>query len=413
MKMSQVKKHRLLQQAGHRKSGSSICLKFAAFALAACLFCGMKDDEETLGATNQRNEVSVEDIAFSRTSPSKIQVSWGDGQDKLVKRYLVKRRSVSAAKGTGKWKTIYRVKSDGKATGKAWSFTDALKQSTPQLYEYRIAVEVSDKKRDIPAAGKTIPASNIMVCLDPGHYQGKNEVLGEESYGFVEGDFILKLAKKLKKELKGTYGISSYMTRSTGDITLGGYTNLNLDSGHISLRGEYAAKKKSNLFVSLHTNANSENANGHGTYMQPIAANKAIVFANTVAGKSDAAIATCNSIGLNLSAVNKQLGLSKTKKFKTVKKGHLFPWDEEYNDGLNKIGTVACRLGRYGDYYGVLRGASNVGVPGVLIEHGMHTVPEVRKAAAEGTLAKSWAAADAYGIAYGFGFVKEMAMPGN
>ena len=55
----------------------------------------------------------------------------------------------------------------------------------------------------------------------------------------------------------------------------------------------------------------------------------------------------------------------------------------------------------------MLRGASNVGVPGIIIEHGFHTVEDVRRAAMNDNLLEDWAEADAYGIAYGLGLVKE------
>lgn len=60
------------------------------------------------------------------------------------------------------------------------------------------------------------------------------------------------------------------------------------------------------------------------------------------------------------------------------------------------------RTGTNGDYYGVLRGASNVQVPGLIIEHGFHTVPEVRQAAVNEDLKNVWSKADAEGIAAGF-----------
>ncbi len=77
-----------------------------------------------------------------------------------------------------------------------------------------------------------------------------------------------------------------------------------------------------------------------------------------------------------------------------------------YNDQTDVEGTVCRRSGEHGDYYGVLRGAANVGVPGMIIEHGFHTVPEMRQMAAAGELAGAWARADAEGIAEGFGFEK-------
>ena len=54
----------------------------------------------------------------------------------------------------------------------------------------------------------------------------------------------------------------------------------------------------------------------------------------------------------------------------------------------------------------MLRGATNVGVPGMIIEHGYHSVKEVRYAAMRTDLASKWAKADAYGIAKGFGLVE-------
>ena len=88
-----------------------------------------------------------------------------------------------------------------------------------------------------------------------------------------------------------------------------------------------------------------------------------------------------------------------------VPAGEIREWTDAYNDATNVEGTVCRRMGQSGDYYGVLRGAANVGVPGMIIEHGFHTVPEMRGTAKTGELAKAWARADAEGIAEGFGFL--------
>lgn len=85
------------------------------------------------------------------------------------------------------------------------------------------------------------------------------------------------------------------LTRTTGDITLGGYTNNNLDEGHISLRGSYA--QKSDLFLSLHTNANQDNANGYATDEQPVSINKTLVFVNKVAYEDKQMLYLANTIG--------------------------------------------------------------------------------------------------------------------
>ncbi len=103
-----------------------------------------------------------------------------------------------------------------------------------------------------------------------------------------------------------------------------------------------------------------------------------------------------------------QLGIAAMGTFQEVKDaGEIREWTDAYNDATNVEGTVCRRTGRDGDYYGVLRGAANVGVPGMIIEHGFHTVPEMRGTAKTGELAKAWARADAEGIAEGFGFTIE------
>ena len=243
---------------------------------------------------------------------------------------------------------------------------------------------------------------NIVVCIDAGHYKGRNVLSGKNVYGYDEGIVTLKIALQLKEELK-KYGIDSYLTRETDNIKIGGYKNKTLDSGHISLRGEYA--KKADLFVSLHTNANNSNANGYETCDQPVEINKTIVLINKVACNSSKFVKLANEVGKAVTTANYEAGVSTTKKFTSVKKGKVKKWTDSYNDSLNKKGTVCYRFGKNGDYYGVLRGASNVKVPGMIIEHGFHTVEEVLRLAMEEDLTQKWAEADAYGIAKGFGLV--------
>lgn len=79
----------------------------------------------------------------------------------------------------------------------------------------------------------------------------------------------MQVAKELKKILEERYGVIVHLTRTSGNICINGYENLALDSGKISLRGE--AAKGMDLFISLHTNANLEHANGVDTNRQPIA----------------------------------------------------------------------------------------------------------------------------------------------
>ena len=55
----------------------------------------------------------------------------------------------------------------------------------------------------------------------------------------------------------------------------------------------------------------------------------------------------------------------------------------------------------------MLRGAATVNVPGLIIEHGFHTIPEIRKLVLTGELLEKWADADARGIAEGYELMKK------
>ncbi len=354
----------------------------------------------------QTTTVTVNEIESARISSKEIQISFTDHYDTAVETYLIMRRNVLTGAG---WENVGTIASDKNATGDKNVFSDKLAEGSPQQYEYRVDVALSDSQTYASQEGKVILASNIMICIDPGHFAGRNKVTGEQTYGYAEGDFTIEVAKELKRILKDSYGIDSYMTRNGGSITLGGYTDGNLDSGHISLRGTYTAERDADLFLSVHTNANEENANGYPTCMQPISINKPIVLANGLACSSDTIVRVANGIGVNLAAANYQLGISTVKDFATVDKNAVGEWTKAANDQTDAAGTVYRRTASSGgEYYGVLKGAASVNKPGIIVEHGFHTVPEMRREAMEGNLKTLWAQADAYGIAYGFGFVSNI-----
>lgn len=263
----------------------------------------------------------------------------------------------------------------------------------------------TDTKKYKPVEGNSIYASNLLVCIDPGHFSGKNKIVNEDGSSYSEGDATLILAKNLEEKLRLGYGITCILTRTTGDITLGGYTNDSLDEGHISLRGSYA--QGSDLFLSLHTNANQDNANGYATDEQSISINKTLVFVNAVAYEDNRMLRLANAVGSYLTEVNYDMQVSESDEFQSIEtKEEAKRWSDEYNDQLNVPGTVCVRWGEHGDYYGVLRGAAMVNVPGLIIEHGFHTIPEVRKLALTGELLEKWAEADANGIAEGYELMK-------
>jgi N-acetylmuramoyl-L-alanine amidase len=359
-------------------------------------------DSEAEEEIEERETVSVEKPETERLSSTEIRISWEEPEhSEEVLSYIIRRCSRENGENSGEWKTVAEVGADEEL-----SVTDRLKSSEPQQFSYRVDVKLKDDLNYVSACGASVLGSNIMICIDPGHYAAGTKITGEDSYDYIEGVFTLKTGLYLKQILKEKYGIDSYMTRESGEITLGGYSDRELDRGHISLRGKYAEEKNSTLFISLHTNANQDNANGYPTCLQPENITKSIVFINRVGMSSQNTIEVANAIGTSLTQTNAGLGLATADKFITVDAGSIREWTDAYNDSLDTGGTVCKRMTNGEDYYGVLRGASEVNIPGLIVEHGFHTVARMRRLAAEGDLAEAWADADAGGIAAGFGFIQ-------
>ncbi|MCR5302982.1 MAG: N-acetylmuramoyl-L-alanine amidase [Lachnospiraceae bacterium] len=356
--------------------------------------------EEREIAEDDLTPVAVSALETARISGGEIQVRWSDETDDRVSVYSVLRRDMSGENGD--WSEVGNVISDGTAGDGDNIFSDVLEGSGLKQFEYRVDVEVSDKETCKSHEGAHSIRSNALICLDPGHYEGKNAVTGDDSYGYEENIATLKIGLSLRDLLEENYGISTVMTRETEHITIEGYSDEVLDSKHISLRGKYA--EGCDYFISLHTNSNRDNANGYPTFGQPVSINKPVVLVGVPALQNETALAIANAIGQNISAVYENEGLCTVTGFETASPGNIREWSDAFNDGLDKCGAVCVRHGSSGDYYGILRGASEVGVPGLIVEHGFHSNAEVRREAMEGTLTDQWAAADAAGIAEGLGF---------
>ena len=154
----------------------------------------------------------------------------------------------------------------------------------------------------------------VKICIDAGHYGKYNRSPVVKAY--YESDMAWKLHNYLKVELE-TYGVTVITTRPTQDEDLG-----------LTSRGKKA--KGCDLFLSIHSNAcNTESVD------KPVAC-------CSVSGKAD-------TIGQRLA--DTVASVMNTK----------------------QPGDIWKRKGTNGDYYGVLRGAASVGVPGVLLEHSFHT----------------------------------------
>lgn len=257
-----------------------------------------------------------------------------------------------------------------------------------------------EQEKEVKVPGQ---AMDFRICIDPGHFENANILSFGDGTSYCEGNITIQIALKLQEILKEKYGIESYLTRDGGHISMGGYTDGGLDSSAISLRGEYA--NGADLFLSIHTNANLNNANGYGTCSQPIDINKPVILANMVARTDERALRIGNAIGKEIVKADVLAGIVTVNEFAENMDGNaLLEWTDAYNDSLGEQGTICVRTSDSGeDYYGVLRGATTVGVPGFIIEHGHHTVPEVRNQILNGDLIEKWAEADAKGIAEGLG----------
>lgn len=160
--------------------------------------------------------------------------------------------------------------------------------------------------------------SKVKICLDAGHYGKYNRSVAVPAY--YESDMTWKLHLKLKAALEG-YGIEVITTRA----------NQNTDRG-LSNRGRAAAG--CDLFLSIHSNAVGSTVNEAVDY--PLA----IV---PIDGSGDA-------IGAKLvKCIEETMG--------TSQKGDV--WSKKSDKGY--------------DWYGVIRGATSVGVPGLILEHSFHT----------------------------------------
>lgn len=372
-----------------------------------------KETETVMQATETQaeepvepEEVSVSGLRAQREDAGHIKIQWEDDPNAVITGYSVERRDNRTDKDQAAWTTVGEVDVAKQAGKQQYAYMDTLGSEDLQQYVYRVVPQLRDTEAYVAAKGSVVLCSNWKICIDPGHYAGKNEVPGTDSYGYAEGDFTLQVALELQERLEKDYGIAVSMTRDTGSISIGGYTDAALDSGHISLRGSYAAEQGCNLFVSIHTNANEDNANGAGTFQQPIAIDKPIVIANDRMLSSDVLREVCNEVGQNLAEASYELGISSHKDFTALSGSKAREWTTSYNDSIREQGTVVCRHGNHGQYYGVLRGAEEAGIPGVIIEHGYHTVVEMRNAAKNGNLKSKWADADADGIASAMGFHK-------
>ncbi len=74
---------------------------------------------------------------------------------------------------------------------------------------------LSDPEAYEAEEGKTVMASNLLVCIDPGHYSGQ-EHGGERNRPMRKGISPCSLPRNFREVLKEDYGVTSILTRDSG-----------------------------------------------------------------------------------------------------------------------------------------------------------------------------------------------------
>ena len=117
-----------------------------------------------------RTPVSVAEVQAQRNTADSINVSWTNEMDGCVSRYVVQKRKAMRNENAVEWTEVARVDAGlAEQTDGQYMITDVLASDQPVRYEYRVQVEVKDEKQYEPQDGGSVLASNIMICIDPGH----------------------------------------------------------------------------------------------------------------------------------------------------------------------------------------------------------------------------------------------------
>ena len=228
--------------------------------------------------------------------------------------------------------------------------------------EIKDAVTSTDAAPKAQTKARRAKSSNIVVVLDPGHGGSDS---GARRGSVYEKNINFKVAQYCKAELEQYCGVTVYMTR-TGD------TNPSLEE-----RAQIAANYGANILVSIHQNSGSSSAYGAEVYYPNRNYKPAI-------GASGEAVADfiqkeLVSLGLN----------NRGTKIRNTEKGYT------YADGS------------YSDYYGIIRNAKKLGVPGIIVEHAfLSNTSDYNNFLSSDSKLQKLGIADATGIAKAFGLSK-------
>ena len=205
-----------------------------------------------------------------------------------------------------------------------------IEESAKELAE---KIETAARKKQ--QGSMTSTSGNIIIVLDPGH--GANDpgaVRTWDNIYYCERDINQKIANACKAELSKNTEITVYMTRNSTSDPFHGATSQDLQ-----WRCKYAYEMHADLFVSLHCNSGGPQVNGAEVYVP----NKSLNESNYNVGQA---------VGGAILAKLVELGIA--------------------NRGLivkNSASGAKYSDGSIADYYAVIKGCKQYGIPGMIVEH--------------------------------------------
>lgn len=133
----------------------------------------------------------MEDLSFSRISGTEIQLQWSGSMGSVC---------TEISGGTASWEQIGILDSEQIAKDETLTWKDTVPGERKNQYEFRINVKVKDSKKYQAQEGRTILASTLLICIDPGHYGGK---CGGRSVYIYRGRFYFAARQKFGKKIEG------------------------------------------------------------------------------------------------------------------------------------------------------------------------------------------------------------------
>ena len=111
-------------------------------------------------------KTAIDNLDFDRKSKNEINLYFSNTGVNEVSRYSILKRD----KSSKDFKEIKSISARDVKTSNL-SYTDKISVSGYVRYEYRVDAYLKNGK---VLKGKSIYASNVLICIDPGHFQTKS-----------------------------------------------------------------------------------------------------------------------------------------------------------------------------------------------------------------------------------------------